>query len=96
VVDPTELAYLLMTGNYGSNPHRSGKYFALTLGGARTFATAPMNAGSTITETTLPQSIVRQGWAVTDPGSQGAGPSVFFDDIQLPMVYAAMTPPVIV
>jgi hypothetical protein len=96
VVDPTELAYLLMTGNYGSNPNRSGKYFALTLTGARAFAGAPMNAGCMTTETTLPQSVISQGWAMTDPGLQGAGSSVFFDDNQLPMVYGAMTPPVIV
>jgi hypothetical protein len=58
VVDPTELAYLRATGNYGSNSARSGKYFSLTLAGAQAFARAPINAGSTITQTTLPQSIV--------------------------------------
>jgi hypothetical protein len=96
VVNPTELAYLLVTGNYGSNPNRSGKYFALTLTGARAFAGAAMNAGSTITGTTLPQSVVSQGWGMTDPGPHGAGSSVFFDEAQLPMVYDVMTPPVIV
>jgi hypothetical protein len=96
VVDPTELAYLQATGNYGSNPSQSGKYFALSLAGAQAFANAPMNAGSTITSTTLPQSVVNQGFGFADPGAHGAGPSVFFDQPQLPTVYGTMTPPVIV
>ena len=96
VVDATELAYLLMVGNYGSNPSRSGKYFALTLVGARAFAAASMNAGSTITETTLPRSVIAQGFAVRDPGPYGAGPSIFFAEHQLPIVYAATTPPVVI
>lgn len=94
MIDATEWAYLRITGNFGSNPSRSGKYFALTLAGARAFAAAPMNAGSIITQTTLPRSIVAQGFTVIDPGSYGAGPSVYFVEAQLPMVYAAMTPPV--
>ena len=65
----------------------------MTLAGARAFAAAPMNAGSTITETTLPQSVVGQGWRLVDPGRRGAGPSVYFSEQQLPMVYTAMTPP---
>ncbi|HEX2151995.1 MAG TPA: hypothetical protein VHG31_08365 [Stellaceae bacterium] len=85
-----------MTGNYGSNPSRSGKYFALTLAGARAFAAAPINAGSAITRTTLPLSVVAQGFAVRDPGPHGAGPSVFFAEPQLPIVYAAMSRPVII
>ncbi|MGH7100471.1 MAG: hypothetical protein ACREE4_22880, partial [Stellaceae bacterium] len=95
VVDATELAYLRMTGNYGSNPNRSGKYFARSLSGAAAFAASPMNAGSMITETTLPQSVVKQGWSMIDPGPNGAGISVYFAEVQLPMVYGAMTPPVI-
>src|SRR3954464_6242092 len=96
VVDTTELAYLLMAGNYGTNPSRSGKYFALMVAGARAFAAAPMNAGSTITATSLPQSVVAQGFAVRDPGPYGAGPSIFFAEHQLPIVYAAITPPVVI
>jgi hypothetical protein len=96
VVDGIELAYLKINGDYGSNPNRSGKYFALQLPGARAFAAAIINAGSTITETSLPQSIVSQGWHMTDPGPNGAGISVYFDEVQLPMVYAAMSPVVIV
>jgi hypothetical protein len=95
VVDPTELAYLQANGNYGSNPSESGKYFALTPGGAQAFAGAPINAGSTITSTTLPQSVVNQGFPFPDPGQNGAGPSVFFGQPQLPTVYGTMTPPVI-
>src|SRR6266568_946277 len=93
VIDAAELAHLRMTGTYGSNVSRSGKYFALTLAGARAFAAAPMNAGSTITETTLPQPVVGQGWRLVDPGPHGAGSSVYFSELQLPMVYSAMTPP---
>jgi hypothetical protein len=93
VIDAAELAHLRMTGSYGSNASRSGKYFAMTLAGARAFAATSMNAGSTITETTLPQSVVGQGWRLVDPGRRGAGPSVYFSEQQLPMVYTAMTPP---
>ena|SRR6266851_9655268 len=95
VIDATELAHLAMTGSYGSNPNQSGKYFALTLAGATAFAAAPINAGSTITETTLPQSVVSQGFAIIDPGPHGAGRSVHFAEVQLPMVYRAMGPIVI-
>jgi hypothetical protein len=95
VIDATELAHLVMTGSYGSNPNRSGKYFALTLAGAAAFAAAPMNAGSTIAETTLPQSVVSRGFAIIDPGPRGAGRSVYFEEVQLPVVYSVMTPPII-
>jgi len=93
VIDAAELAHLRMTGSYGSNPSRSGKYFALTLAGARAFAAARMNMSSTITETTLPQSVVGQGWPLVDPGPHGAGSSVYFSELQLPLVYGVMTPP---
>src|SRR5437660_11877399 len=96
VIDATELAHLVMTGSYGSNPSQSGKYFALTLAGATAFAAGPMNAGSTITETTLPRSIVSQGFTMMDPGPHGARRSVHFAERQLPMVYSAMTPPIVV
>ncbi|MGH9810735.1 MAG: hypothetical protein ACRD9W_26385 [Terriglobia bacterium] len=96
VVHSTELAHLRVTGNYGSNPHRSGKYFALTLAGAQAFARAPFNAGSTITSTTLPRSVIDQSFRFYDPGQHGAGPSVFFGQRELAIVYGAMTPPVVV
>ena len=96
VVDPTEFSNLRATGDYGSNPAQSGKYFALTPAGAQAFASHPSNAGSTVTGTTLPRSVVRQGFLLNDPGRYGAGPSVFFAEQQLTMVYAAMTPPTIV
>jgi hypothetical protein len=96
VVDAIELAYLRATGNYGSNPNRSGKYFALTLTGAEAFAGAPMIAPATITSTTLPQSVIDSGFGFVDAGRLGAGPSVFFAEAQLPGVYARMTPPALV
>jgi hypothetical protein len=95
LVDPDELAYLQATRNYGSNPAQSGKYFALTPGGAQAFASHPRNAGSTITGTTLPRSVVNRGFLFNDPGQLGAGPSVFFAQPQLPRVYGAMTAPAI-
>lgn len=96
VVDATELAYLRRVGDYGSNPSRSGKYFALTLLGARAFAGHPINQGSIVTEATLPQSVVSRGFSFVDPGPHGAGSSVFFDEMQLPIVYGVMTRPVVV
>jgi hypothetical protein len=96
VIGPTELAVLLATGTYGSNPNESGKYFALTLAGAQDFANAPFNSGRTlaITITSLPGSVLSQGYAFPDVG--GAGPSVFFSNPQLPIVYGTMTPPVVI
>ncbi len=96
VIDAIELAYLKLTGDYGSNPSHSGKYFALTLSGAQAFASHPINQGSTITETSLPQPIINQGYSFVDLGPHGAGSSVFFAEAQLRNVYRAMTPPVIV
>jgi hypothetical protein len=96
VVDSVELAYMHANGNYGSNRAKSGKYFALTIAGASAFARASINAGSTITRTTLPQSVVDRGFLFNDPGQYGAGLSVFFGERLLPAVYRAMTPPVIV
>lgn len=96
VVDPTELAYLQVNGDYGPNPNGSGKYFSLTLVGARAFAAHPINAGRTITETTLPQSIVTKGFSMIEPGPNSPGPSVHFDESELPIIYAAMTPIIVV
>ena len=95
VVDAAELAYLRAVGDFGSNPSSSGKYFALTLSGAQAFARHPMNAGSRITQIELPLSIVLQGWHFVDLGLFGAGSSVFFEEVQLHVVYGAMTVPAI-
>jgi hypothetical protein len=91
-VDPTELAHLKATGNYGFSPSRSGKYFALTLAGVINFANHPWNAGRnlTVTHTKVPKRVADMGDYLNDPG--GAGPSVHFSDTVLPTVYAAMTP----
>jgi hypothetical protein len=94
VVGPAELAYLQATGNYGFSPSTGGKYFALTASGAQAFQNAYPNG--TLTTTTLPGSVLSQGYAFNDPGLVGAGVSVHFSDPQLPMVYGAMTPPVII
>jgi hypothetical protein len=95
VADETELAYLEAHGHYGSNPSQSGKYFALTLDGARAFANAPMNTGSTITTATLPHSVANRGVRFNDPGRYGAGLSVFFSQRQLGEVYGSISRPVI-
>src|SRR5665213_1476877 len=88
VIDAVELAYLAATGHFGSNPNRSGKYFALSLKGADAFARAPMIAPATITSTTLPQSVIDIGFRFIDAGMHGAGPSLFYAEAQLPRVYA--------
>ena len=95
VVDETELAFLAAHGHCGSNANLSGKYFALTIEGARAFASAPINAGATITRTTLPASMVRRGTMLNDPGTNGAGMSVFFAQQQLAALYDTMPVPVI-
>lgn len=94
VIDLTEWAYLLLHGNYGSNPSRSGKYFALTLHGAFAFASAPMNTRSKVTHITLAPSIIAaNGFRMLDRGTLGAGPSIYFDEPLLPLIYSAMTAP---
>lgn len=93
VVDPVELEWLKVHGDYGSNPSRSGKYFALTFDGARAFAGAPMNTNACITVTLLPEWLVGLGRTFRDAGPQGAGSSVFFPQALLFLVYATMTPP---
>ena len=95
VVDAIELSYLETHGDYGSNPSQSGKYFALTAEGAHAFANAPMNAGATVTSTTLPKSIVDRGVTFNDPGPNGTGISVFFSQQQLAAVYGNMAVPAI-
>lgn len=94
-IGPRELDYLNATGNYGLSRNASGKYFALTLGGAYDFANSPFNAGTqmTVTQTSVPVSILNSGFLFNDVG--GAGPSVHFSDSQLPQVYFTMTRPVI-
>lgn len=96
VVDGIELAYLQNNGDYGPNPNGSGKYFALTLTGARAFAAHPINSGRTITQTTLPQSVVSLGFNMIESGLNSPGPSVHFDEPDLVVVYGAMTPVTIV
>ena len=93
-VEPVELQHVLAFGNYGSSPHKSGKYFALTRPGAANFA-IKINSGvpMTITSTTIPSSFFAQGHHLNDPG--GAGPSVFFSEDQLPALYLQMTRPVV-
>jgi hypothetical protein len=93
VVDEVEPSHLEVHGHYGSNPSQSGKYFALTIDGARAFANAPMNAGTTVTTTTLPRSVVRRGARFNDPGANGAGLSIFFSQQQLADVYGTMAVP---
>jgi hypothetical protein len=95
VVDAIELSYLEARGNFGSSPSRSGKYFALTLDGACAFASAPMNAGTIITTTTLPKTIVDDGVKFNDQGPNGAGVSVFFSQQHLADVYDTMSAPAI-
>jgi hypothetical protein len=93
VIDGVELDYLRARGDYGSNPSRSGKYFALTIVGVQAFARAPMNEGTTITATALPQSVLLRATTFNDPGPHGAGLSVFFPEELLPVVYDTMRPP---
>jgi len=95
VVDAVELARLETHGDYGSNPSRFGKCFALTSDGATAFADAALNAGTTITRTTLPASIVSNGTRFNDPGPNGAGASIFFAEAQLAEVYGTRSPPVV-
>ena len=95
VVDAIELSYLETHWDYGSNPSQSGKYFALTIEGARAFASEPMNAGSTITMTTLPKSVTDSGMKFNDPNLNGAGISVFFAQQQLADVYDTMAAAVV-
>lgn len=93
IVDLRELTFLQATGHYGSNPNRSGKYFALTQAGAYAFAAAPMNAGCKITATTLPLLVLQRGLQFHDPGAYGAAPSVFFAEQHLPNVYVSLVTP---
>jgi hypothetical protein len=95
VVDATEPSYLETHGDYGSNPSQSRKYFALTIEGARAFAGAPMNAGTTITTAALPKSLVDRGAMLNDPDTHGAGVSLFFSQQQLADVYDTTAAPVV-
>jgi hypothetical protein len=96
VVAPAEAEYLSKHGNYGASPSQAGKYFALTPAGAFAFSTDPINKDSVITATSVPKSVYDIGFKMNDPGKTGAGPSVFYEDSQLPIVYSTMTPPVLV
>lgn len=90
-VGSTELKTIMSAGNYGSAPSMGGKYFALTEVGAREFAAHPFNAGRqmTVTSTSVPRSVYNQGHQFNDPG--GAGPSIHFQEQQLPTFYKAMS-----
>ena len=90
-VDAVELKAIQAGGTYGSSPSMGGKYFALTEVGAREFAANPFNAGRqmTVTSTSVPRSVYNQGYVFNDPG--GAGPSVHFQELDLPTFYKAMT-----
>ncbi len=94
-IGPAELDYLLEHGNYGHSPSRGGKYFAYTLEGATNFAHAPMNQDVAMTTTTIPRSVAEQGYSFNDPGRHGAGPSLHYQDVQLPYVYENMTPVIV-
>ncbi len=95
-VDPTELAVLENTGNYGNSPSQSGKYFATTLAGAMTFMNNPWNSDRnlTLTSTSVPNYVLFQGTPYMDSG--GAGPSIHFSDPQLPLLYSQMSPPIVI
>jgi hypothetical protein len=56
---------------------------------------APMNIGSTMTRTELPQSVINIGFMINNPWQFGAGSSVVFRESPLATVYDTMTPPVI-
>jgi RHS repeat-associated protein len=91
-VDQDELQYIPSEGTYGSSPSMYGKYFALAQEGAQNFANSTINAGQqmTITSTTIPTSILNQGFFFNDVG--GAGASVHFQQEFLPTLYNLMTP----
>ena len=93
-VGEDEMAHVSSTGDYGSSPNLSGKYFALTEQGARNFAGASINAGDkmTITSVRIPRSVFDQGFQFHDPGAFGAGPSVYFQQDFLTNLYSSMTP----
>lgn len=87
-VGPSEWSDIDRSGGYGRSPNESGKYFGYTERGVRDFARAPFNAAlsMTITRITVPQYFVAErGFSFNDPG--GAGPSVFFEDTDLPDLY---------
>jgi hypothetical protein len=94
-IDQTELAVVLVTGTYGSNPSASGKYFSFSEDDARRFAKSKFNRGRqmTITSITVPQSFLENGYQFNDPG--GGGWSIFYADDVLPELYQVMTPIVI-
>lgn len=91
-IGPTERAVLEATGNYGSSPNASSKYFALTVEGVYQFANSEFNSGRemTITSTSVPTKVLSSGYSFNDPG--GGGASVHFSEPQLPKVYSTMTP----
>mgnify|MGYP001366462626 CR=1 FL=1 len=91
-INSEELNYLQTFGNYGYSPSQAGKYFALTMQGAKAYSTNSWMQDSVITATTVPSSIIKQGFYFNDPGPTGAGPSLHYQDSQLPLLYKSMSP----
>lgn len=91
-VDELEMGIIQRTGTYGFNPNSGGKYFATTEDGAYSIATGPLYSGKEtfITAITVPQSVYFSGDYLTDSG--GAGPTVYYRNLQLPGVYSTMSP----
>ena len=92
-VGQRELAQVLRSGNYGSSPSLSGKYFGFTESGVRAIANSGLNASRqmTITATDVPRWLLRIGYKFNDPGAGGAGPSIFFAERTLPILYRFMS-----
>lgn len=91
-----ELNDLLRLGDYGLSGSESGKYFAFTERGVRTFAAHPFNRDRrmTITAIVVPRSFLDRGYILDDSG--GAGPAIHFSDRVLLDLYTAMGLPAII
>lgn len=85
-----ELHDVLRFGDYGLSPSGGGKYFALTEGGAVSYANHSFNSGRrmTVTDIEIPKSFLDRGHTFNDPG--GAGPSIHFADDVLMDLYKVM------
>ncbi len=85
---------MVREGNYGLNPHQSGKYFFYDEDNLRRFADAPDNSHiKALTEVELPDSAVQQG---RDLKLFGEGRAVHFTDEQLLEMYDGMSLPSII
>jgi hypothetical protein len=56
---------------YGHSPSFGGKYFGLTLQGVQAYSKNSWMADSVVTATTVPKSILEQGFLFNDPGLTG-------------------------